>query len=268
MRVLTGPIAAAQHGLDGFRECAWPEMLCSPASQHPKSGVLRTRRWHDPMVVGDLTLAHPILILRHLANGLEECGEQPDGLSIRDRVEMAVEHALRLRLVTVADLQIRSSRSIGDRTLHEVMQLRGDDPPTESYAETRAVQILRSWEIKCFRQLWIYERGRPKHRVDLVIPFDQKAKRPEVLTVDVGLLLEVDSREFHDGRFEQDHARQTTYDLLGFAWTSFTPTQLERQRNRERLALQGTLDRARRSVRSKKPRTQLGKASTQLRKSA
>jgi hypothetical protein len=45
----------------------------------------------------------------------------------------------------------------------------------------------------------------------------------------MGLLLEIDSREFHDGRFEEDHQRQTTYDLLGFWWTTFTPTQLEQQ---------------------------------------
>ncbi len=74
---------------------------------------------------------------------------------------------------------------------------------------------MRGWDIRCWRQVWIYENGRAKHRVDLVIPFQHSAKRPELLTPDLGLLLEIDSREFHDGRFEQDHQRQVDVGRIG-----------------------------------------------------
>jgi hypothetical protein len=254
MRVLTGPAAAAVRGLDGFRDIEWSALYCAPMTCRPAPGLVRTRQWKSPLLLDDVALAHPLLMLRHLAIGLQD--EKPsDGISIRDRVELAMEHAIRIGLVTHSELRIRGSRSVGDRVLREVLDLRGDqtpeEPPTESYAETRALQILRSWGIGCFRQVWVYERGRPKHRVDLVIPFDQNASRPERLTSGFGLILEVDSREFHEGRFQEDHERQTTYDYLGLDWMSFTPTQLERRRNRERQAFETTFNRARNSHRLK-----------------
>jgi hypothetical protein len=251
-RVLTGPAAAAELGLDGFRGIAWPEMWCGPTSHRPATGLIRTRHWQAPILLGDIWLAHPVLILRQLGclHALTETRE--DGLSARDRVELGVEHALRIGLVTVADLTIKSSRSIGDQLLRQVLALRSGEPPTESYAETRALQILRSWDIRCWRQLWIYENGRPKHRVDFVIPFNQSAHRPQVLTPDMGLLVEIDGREFHDARFEEDHQRQSTYDLLGFWWTTFTPTQLERQSSRSRAALESMLRRSQRNTQSTK----------------
>jgi hypothetical protein len=259
MHVLTGPAAAAQLGLDGFRDVAWPQLWCSPTSCRPAPHLIRTRHWQAPVLIGDILVAHPVLVVRHLGCVLSPSELPVDGLSARDRIELAVEHVLRLGLVTASDLKVRSSRSVGDQLLVEVLRLRGNEPPSESYAETRAIQILRGWGITCWRQVWIYERGRRKHRVDLVIPFDQRAKRPELLTPDMGLLLEIDGREFHDGRFEEDHQRQTTYDLLGFWWTTFTPTQLEQQSARARSALETKLQRTRRN-------TQLGKRNTQKQK--
>jgi hypothetical protein len=256
VQVVTGPAAAAQLGLDGFRDLAWPQMWCSPTSCRPAANLIRTRHWQEPLLVGEILVAHPVLVIRHLGSMLSSMQLPDDGLSPRDRVELAVEHALRLGLATPHDLKIRSSRSLGDQLLVEVLRLRGNEPPTESYAETRAIQILRGWGIRCWRQVWIYERGRRKHRVDLVIPFVQGARRPELLTPDMGLLLEIDSKEFHDGRFEEDHQRQTTYDVLGFWWTTFTPTQLEQQSGRARSALETKLERTRRN-------TQLGKRNTQ-----
>jgi hypothetical protein len=256
MRVLTGPAAAAQLGLDGFRGTAWPAMWCSPTSCRPAPRLIRTRHWDEPLLVGELLIANPVLILRHLGCALTEIETPVDGLSPRDRVELAVEHALRMGLVTLKQLHTRSSRSRGDQLLHEVLRLRGNEPPTESYAETRAIQTLRGWDIRCWRQVCIFEAGRAKHRVDLVIPFRQSAKRPELLTPDLGLLLEIDSREFHDGRFEEDHQRQSTYDVLGFWWTTFTPTQLEHHSSRSKVALESKLERCRRNTQLEKSNTQ------------
>ena len=241
--VLTGAAAAAQLGLDGFADRAWPLLWCGPTTLRPAKQLIRTTSTLEPVHIGEFTVAHPGLILRHLGCQAELLSL--DKLTARDRIEIAVEHALRDGLATLEELQSAQSRSPGDRLLREILGLRGDEPPAESYAEVRAIQVLRSWGLTCWRQLHIYERGRVTHRVDLVVPFDQRAKRPEILTPEHGLLLEVDSREFHERRFERDRSRQTTYDVLGFAWTAFTPSQLEQQPARVKRAFDALYSRAR-----------------------
>ncbi len=252
MRALTGPAAAAVLQLDGFRGIDWPLLWTSPSTCRAAPFLIRTRLWLSPTLVEHQLIAHPVLILRHLGEGLTLSSNSGDSISALERIELAVEHALRVGLVTLEELRIRSSRLMGDQLLHIVLAFRGDEPPTESYAETRAVQTLRKWGLTCWRQMWLYEHGRRKHRVDLVIPFDQKMRRPSRLRPDLGLLFEVDSREFHEGRFEEDHARQTTYDLLGFEWVTFTPNQLEHQAGRARLALETRLNRGPRTTQFRK----------------
>jgi hypothetical protein len=245
MRALTGPAAAALLGFDGFRDApdgGWPPLWTSPTTHRAASQLIRTRHWLPPSLVAGQQVAHPALILRHLGEGMYD-NKIENELPPLERVELAVEFALRHAIATVEQLAIRSSRSRGDQVLRQVMLNRGVEPPTESYAETRAVQTLRRWGIRCWRQLWIYEHGRPKHRVDLVVPFKQRMGRPTKLLPRMGLLLEVDSREFHERQFEKDHARQTTYDLLGFDWLSFTPTQLEHHESRCRKALEVRIER-------------------------
>ena len=56
-----------------------------------------------------------------------------------------------------------------------------------------------------------------------------RRRRPTIFRPEDGLLLEIDSREFHDGRFEEDHARDLLYDELGYRWLSFTPRQIQTQ---------------------------------------
>jgi hypothetical protein len=247
MRAKTGPAAAAALQLDGFRNIEWPEVWTSPSTCRAAPLLIRTRLWLEPTLVDGQLIAHPVLILRHLGEVLHR-SKSTDRITALERIELAVEHALRTGLVTLADLQIRSSRLIGDQMLRDVLRIRGDEPATESYAETRTVQILRNWGLTCWRQLWIYESGRRKHRVDLVIPFNQKMLRPARLQPHLGLLLEVDSREFHEGRFEEDHARQSTYDLLGFRWVTFTPNQLEHQTGRSRRSLETVFNRCLRTT--------------------
>jgi very-short-patch-repair endonuclease len=75
-----------------------------------------------------------------------------------------------------------------------------------------------------------------------MVPF-RPARRPEVFRPAMGLLVEIDSREFHEGQFDRDHRRGSTYDELGYHWVSFTPNQIEKEPDLVRRALLGALSR-------------------------
>jgi very-short-patch-repair endonuclease len=162
-----------------------------------------------------------------------------------ERVELAVEHALREGLVSTAELGARGGAHAGDVRLRTVLRLRRAEPPTESYAETRAVQLLRSAGHNTWRQLHVMSGRQILHRVDLVIPFEAGRRRPEVLRPEHGLLVEIDGREVHEPQFERDHKRQSTYDALGYHWVSFTPNQIERSARQVLAAIDGALKRRR-----------------------
>jgi hypothetical protein len=221
---LTGPAAAALHGLDGYRNQSWPLTWCVPATTTNVPGAIRTRRWLDPVEIGAMPVAPVSTVLRHL-----HVTERRNGMSAVERAELALEHALRLEAVEAGDLSTPGSRCPGDRLLSDLLRRRDGEPPTESYAETRAVQLVRSLGYRCWRQVPILDRSTVVHRVDLVLPF-RRLRRPDVLIPGDGLLVEIDSREFHERSFERDHRRQSTYDRLGHPWVSFTPTQVERDR--------------------------------------
>jgi hypothetical protein len=224
MLALSGPAAAQFLQLDGFREGIWPSIWCSNRNSNPQPGVIRSRGWEPPRFIDDVPIAAPSLVLRHLA--IEPLRHSK--LSDHDLVELALEHAVREGLVTLGDLKTAGAKGRGEAVLREVLARRPkDEPPTESYAETRAVQVFRDLGITPWRQVAIFERGRQKHRVDFVIPFRRSRKRPEILAPPDGLLVEVDSAEWHEGSFEKDHERQSTYDRLGFHWITLTPKQVE-----------------------------------------
>ena len=230
---LTGPQAAALHRLDGFREHDWPLRWVGPAGGRGSGDVIRTRHWTEPNMIGEVPVAPVALVLRHLG-GLPAVS---DGLSDRDRLELAVEHALRDELVGLDDLRVPFGRGSGDRLLQEILALRGTEPATESYAETRALQRFRSFGLTPWRQVPIVERGKTLHRVDFVIPFRARTRRPVLFLPGHGFVIEIDSRGFHDGRFYEDHERTLTYDALGYHWQAFTPNQIEHQPERVRRAI-------------------------------
>lgn len=62
------------------------------------------------------------------------------GICARDRIELALEDALRLGWVDLTTLRraTRGGRTRGDQLLREVLELRSDEPPAESFAEVRA----------------------------------------------------------------------------------------------------------------------------------
>lgn len=142
--LLTGPAAASLLGLDGFRDHVWPPMWLHPHAVSAAPGIIRTRSREPlaPVIVSGTRVAPVALVLTHL-------GHVPMTLRVdravtpRVRVEYALEHALRSGLVTLAELQSLRSTMPGAQLIRDVLALRRNEPPTESYAETSAVHIFR-----------------------------------------------------------------------------------------------------------------------------
>lgn len=204
-----------------------------PANGRGADRVIRTRRWIEPTYFGEVPVAPAQLVLRHLA----DLPLRPDALSDRDQLELASEHALRDKLVRLGDLRVPFGHGPDDRLLQKVLALRGLEPATESYAETRAVQCFRRFDWAPWRQVPIVVRGVTLQRVDFVFPLRYRARRPTVFLPAHGLVVEIDSRGFHDGRFYEDHERTRTYDALGHHWMAFTPNQIEHQPERVKRAI-------------------------------
>lgn len=224
--LLTGPAAASLLGLDGFRDHVWPPMWLYPHTASAAPGIIRVRTQEPlvPVVVSGIALAPVALILTHLAH-------QPQllrvdrSMSPQNRVEYALEHARRSGLIALTDLQSLRSTMPGAQIIRDILLLCGNEPPTESFAETTAVQVLRYLGYEVWRQVPILGLGGERHRIDFVIAFRRKARRPLFLGPGVGLGVEIDSREFHEGAFERDHARQSVYDALGLHYITLTPNQ-------------------------------------------
>jgi hypothetical protein len=234
---IAGAAAAGLLELDGFRGRSWPVVMAAKHGARSMPGVFRTRRWFTPVDVCGLVVAHPSIVLRTLGLQADVMCAVNDGIAPIDRVELALEHAIRDKMVAPDQLRSGGGDSPGDLLLGRLLDRRGNEPPTESFGETRAVQRFREWGIQCWRQVLVIENGRILHRVDFVIPFRRCARRPVLLTPDDGLLYELDGREFHEGRFEEDRRRQNTYDRLGFHWMSVTPTRMEREPDQVRASI-------------------------------
>jgi very-short-patch-repair endonuclease len=237
---LTGPSAAALYELDGFRDLTWPDLWCAPYTGDPGDRIVRTRAWIEPTLLGDVPVCPIETVIRHLNAVPSDLLGVADGLAPQDRVELAAEHALR------QGVKLRAAAGgamTGDEMLRKVLARRGSEPPTESYAETRAVQVFRTFGLRPWRQIPILENGRIVFRADFMLPFIQ-SQRPDVIRTSLGLLIEIDGREFHEPQFERDHRRGSTYDTLGFNWVSFTPTQIETQPKAVQKAICGAFSRA------------------------
>ncbi len=239
---LTGPAAAALYQLDGFRDYKWPHSWCVPwgNNTYPGDRTVQARRWEVPQMIGDIPVCSVELVVRHLHAFPADLVSRADGIAPIDRVELAVEHILRLGHTLCA---ARGGSMSGDALLRSVLLRRGNNVPTESYAETRAVQRFREWDIQPWRQIPIMEKGRIEFRADFMIPF-RRRRRPDIIRPCDGLLIEIDSREFHEHQFERDHERGSTYDALGYHWISVTPNQIEHQPTKVRKALDGASRRA------------------------
>jgi very-short-patch-repair endonuclease len=227
---LTGPAAAAIYELDGFTNHVWPLLWCGRISLEPAPNLIRSRRFRSPRLVNDQWVTRPSLVLRHL-NALEDRHyDLADGVSRRDRVELATESAFRKGLVRRGEMTFTGGPQLGGHYLREIIHARANEPPTESYAETRMQQLLRSMGLLSWRQARIYEAGRIRFRCDFAVALRRTQLRPTYFLPHLVLLIEVDSREFHDNEstFEADHHRYATYETLGYSYLAFTPTQIEK----------------------------------------
>ena len=242
---LTGAAAAAWLKLDGFREHDWPPLWCAPINCRAGASVLRTRSWEEPTEVRGVLVAPVRLVLRQLAVGLAPLARW-DGdrrpLTVHELVELAVEHALRDKEVLLSDLASVGARTPSARVLSDVLAMRPrGEPATGSYAETRAVQVLRGLGYPpLWRQIEIVDGSRHLNTVDLVVPSGGVA-RPAVMRPELGLLMEIDSRGYHamEEGFEHDQRRDTNYHALGYRFVAFTPTQIERDPVRVAAAIDG-----------------------------
>ena len=135
-----------------------------------------------------------------------------------DQVELALECALHRKLITLDRLahalDTCGGTHRGAAVLRAVLARRPPDTrPTESWLETRTVQVLRSDGIVAVeRQVTIFDRGgRRIGRVDLRIG---------------GLLIECDSQEFHP-EFDKDRARWAKLQAAGYLTLPVTFRQVE-----------------------------------------
>jgi len=170
-----------------------------PSSPGRRAGVRRIRALEPGRTCRGLAVTAPAQTLLDLgafvADGLDR-GRGLRPLGAADVVELALEAALRAGLVQLDDVErllIQAGRSRrGRRVVAEVLGRRPPGaPPTESYLETRGIQVLRDAGLVGFeRQVWVHlGRAGRRVRVDLfcdgrVIEFDGRDPHAEHHTRD------------------------------------------------------------------------------------
>lgn len=221
--------AAILWDLDGFRlHSRGPASSASGHGGHPASwrlelntrcaggrGVVGVRRVRDVEPVDRIDG----LAVSGIGQTLLELGASDSGAAIAklDRVELALESALRRQLICLEQLQ-ELEASVGPH--HGVAMLRkvlGRRPagaaPTESYLETRTVQLLRDAGFADpQRQVELFDRRGRVGRFDFLL----RPGRGRV-AAHGGVIIEVDGRETHDNdpAFVIDRVRWNRLTALG-----------------------------------------------------
>ncbi|MEZ5266145.1 MAG: type IV toxin-antitoxin system AbiEi family antitoxin domain-containing protein [Acidimicrobiales bacterium] len=215
--VLARASAAHLHALDGFSPGILPIELNVPTGTggRRRTAARRTRVLDPPAMIDGLPVTGIGQTLVELGSTLT-----PSRLPPADRVELALEAALHRRLVTVADLAdvlAAAGRRRGAATLGTVLRRRPDGaPPTESYLETRMVQLLRDHGLPTpRRQVELRDGDGFIGRVDLLIG---------------RVVIEVDGQASHDGTaaFHRDRLRWSRLQAAGYRPLVFTHDQIER----------------------------------------
>jgi very-short-patch-repair endonuclease len=174
------------------------------------------RRVEAPTWACGLPVTPVGLTLVELGHELDGCwatGRRVQRLRPDERVELALEHALRIGATTAHELEALLNGSCrnraGARLARSVLARRGPGvPATESYLETRGVQVLRNGGLVEFdRQVEVVHPVR-RMRVDLICG---------------RAIIEFDGREPHDPQFRADRERWNLlrdlgYDLRIFTW--------------------------------------------------
>ena len=212
--VLVGPKAAGLLGWDGFSPTD-PEVWLVPRSGRARRTVIRTSRWTpSTRTINGYSVANDELVLAYLEESLEPLPRwigDKEPISVVNRIELAVEWLLRNdKPVGVAALRATKT----EQTVRRILLGRGpNEPPTESYAETRFIQQMRKFGItKVFRQIQLYRGDEMVNRIDIVIPFPGRP-RPKQFTNHVGIPFEIDGKAFHVDTFEKDRRRGNEHSI-------------------------------------------------------
>ena len=212
--VLVGPKAAGLLGWDGFSP-ADPEIWLIPRTGRAEKSVIRTSRWMpSTRTIDGYPVANDELVLAYLEESLESLprwiGDR-EPISVVDRIELAVEWLLR-NVKSVGVAKLRATKT--EQTVRRILLQRGlNEPPTESYAETRFIQQMRKFGImKVFRQVLLYRGDEIVNRIDIVIPFLGRP-RPKQFANHVGIPIEIDGKKFHVGTFEKDRRRGNEHSI-------------------------------------------------------
>ncbi len=231
--LLTGCAAARLLGLDGADLLDPSPIYAVPHSWGPAPDRIRTRRLGGGFEIDGVLIANTSTIARHLGRGLGPTPRWLDDetpLTPLEVVELAVEHLLRRRFIVNAPRQ--GKYTDGDFLLRQVLHQRGSLPPTESYAETRLVQILRSRGFPVlWRQITVHDGEPNPKRADFLLPFDPEAIQPNRWSPEDGILLEVESWQFHSSKDDvrRDRIRHNRYQLAGFRWLEILASDIERR---------------------------------------
>ena len=223
--VLSGPTAAALWGLDGFDP---PVPLQVNVCQGGPRGIAEARRVRnvgEPCERAGLPVADIVTTLFDLGAAPRVRTRRTRKLRSIDQndlIELAVESAFRAGLIDDATLRnvVRAAprQGPGRPLLTEVLARRPvGAPPTESYLETRGLQLMRSAGLpEPLRQVEITDsNGRFIARVDFLIG---------------DVVVEFDGREHHDRStsFGRDRTRWTALQSLGWRPLVFTFDDVER----------------------------------------
>lgn len=223
---LAGEAAAALLGLDGFDPGA-PVTVYRPRTSSGRTAGVRRLDALDGVIDID---GLPVCSVDELLLGLGAevtprpgCDAAVEPLSEVELVELAVEAALRRELTTIARLTdivglARPNRP-GRPELRVVLGQRpAGAPPTESYLETRFIQVLRRARLPAFdRQAWVHDADGPIGRVDFLY------RR---------VVAELVGRRWHLDRFDPDHARYARLAAAGYRVLPFTFDDVERHPRR------------------------------------
>lgn len=143
------------------------------------------------------------------------------GLVLPDRLECAVEDALRRRLTSIAHLRwlCKGRYGKGAKGIGVLKKFIDDSkrPPTESPFETKLLQAIRKASLPVpVRQFEVTDRGRFVARVDFAYPWAKIA-------------IEADSYKFHGGRnaWESGIDRRESIEALGWRVITVTYRQME-----------------------------------------
>ncbi|MGD9753036.1 MAG: DUF559 domain-containing protein [Acidimicrobiia bacterium] len=231
--VLARASACTAFDLDGFRPGLLPIELNGPrrTGGSIRAAVRRVAPLEPPLVIDGLPVTTIGQTLVELGSTLTA-----DPLPVIDRVELALECALHRRLITLIGLEDVLGGAAGRRrvpVLRAVLARRPHGaPPTESWLETRMVQLLRDGGLPDpQRQVELRDSDGFIGRVDLLLD---------------ALVVELHGAQHNDGAaLDADRLRRARLEAAGYRVLEFGYRSVVQQPVHVVSLVRATLDRLR-----------------------